>query len=267
MCPIRAGSASAFLPTGSLQALASPFESALRAEIDRGIDVLLDRQDTDGFWREFELKPGASEAWATAWVGWCLIGAASRSRNRLIQTREACQHAAAAVLKSKGASGWGYNRRTGPDADTTAWVLRFLSACGFHVDPPTYLAPYIDPGGGVHTFREHDFGSWTHVHDDVAANTGLALLATTTGRDLAMRLRLRLEERFPIKTFWWSTADYGVSWSLRFLAESGGLSHPVRASAAAWLSSRPDAPLSFELAHRLMAVARLDADLLTPSDW
>lgn len=240
--------------------LASPFESALGAEIDRGIDILLDRQDVDGFWREFELKPGASEAWTTAWVGWCLIGAASRSESRLVRTRQACRQAAAALLKSRGASGWGYNRRSGPDADTTAWVLQFLSAVGLHVNPVAYLAPYIDPGGGVHTFREHDFGSWTHAHDDVAANAGLALLATPAGRDLAVRLRLRLEQRFPAKTFWWSTADYGVSWSLRFLAASGGLSHSVKTRAAAWLSNGSDACQGFELAHRLASVARPGAD-------
>lgn len=214
----------------------------------------------DGFWREFALKPGASEAWTTAWVGWCLTGAATNSQNRLIRSRSACQHAAAALLRSKGADGWGYNRRSGPDADTTAWVLRFLSACGLFIDPVAYLAPYVDPGGGVHTFLEPHFGSWTHAQDDVAVNTGLALLAMPNGRDLAMRIRRRLEGRFPIETFWWSTADYGVSWSLRFLGESGGLSHAVRTRAAAWLSTGSDACQGFELALRLMAVTRLDID-------
>src|SRR5207245_6691366 len=97
-------------------------------------------------------------------------------RTRRFQIRESCQRAAAAVWRSQREGGWGYNRGTGPDADTSAWVLRFLSACGFGVEPTSYLAPYIDPGGGVHTFREPGFGSWTDAHDDVAANAGLALL-------------------------------------------------------------------------------------------
>jgi hypothetical protein len=222
------------------------------------VDFLLDQQDRDGFWREFELQPGASEAWTTAWVGWCLTRAAVEGRGQQFRIRQACTRVAATLWASRRDGRWGYNRGTGPDADSTAWVLRFLSGCGGRVEPAAYLAPYIDADGGVHTFREHGFGSWTDPHDDVAANAGLALLATPAGRPLAARILRRLARRFPCETFWWSTPTYGSAWAIRFLKAGGGLSPHIRAATQDWIAGLPEAMSAFEVAHRLMAALATD---------
>lgn len=236
----------------------SPFEQAVQAAIYRGVDFLLQQQDEDGFWREFDLEPGASESWATAWVGWCLTRAFSGGRTRQLQIRESCKRAAATLWCSRRDGGWGYNRGTGPDADTTSWVLRFLSACGFRIEPAMYLAPYIDPGGAVHTFREPGFGSWTDAHDDVAANVGLALVTSSKARPQVARVRHRLARRFPGETFWWSTPTYGAAWALRLLSASGGFSQRIRKAAQTWIAALPESTSSFEVAHRLIAVAEAE---------
>jgi hypothetical protein len=121
-----------------------------------------------------------------------------------------------------------------------------------------YLARYIDAGGGVHTFRELDFGSWTDAHDDVAANAGLALLTTSASRPLVNRVKQRLARRFPGETYWWSTPTYGVAWALRFLNASGGLSPFVRSTAHHWIANLPESVSSFEVAHRIMAVVETE---------
>jgi hypothetical protein len=218
------------------------------------VDSLLQQQDRDGFWREFALQPGASEAWTTAWVGWCLARAIPGGGARQARIRASCARAATSLWRSRSTDGWGYNRRTGPDADTTSWVLRFLGACGSRLEPAPYLAPYVDAGGGVHTFRELDFGAWTDAHDDVAANAGLALLTTSASRPLADRIKHRLATRFPGQTYWWSTPTYGVAWTLRFLKASGGLSPRIADSARDWVARLPPSESAFEVAHRLMAV-------------
>jgi hypothetical protein len=233
----------------------SPFERSVESAIQRGVNVLLQQQDKDGFWREFELQPGASESWATAWVAWCLSGRAGRGWQ--MPVRASCRRAAAVVWHARTNGGWGYNRGTGPDADTTSWVLRFLCACGSRVEPLPYLAPYIDAGGGVHTFRELGFGAWTDAHDDVAANAGLALLTAGPRAPAVDRIRRHLTRRFPGETYWWSTPTYGVAWTLRFLSASGGLPPAVRTTAQAWIANLPESSSSFEVAHRLMAVLDL----------
>lgn len=218
-----------------------------------GVDVLLQRQDQDGFWREFDLQPGASEAWTTAWVGWCLTRAVPDGSAQALRIRTSCGRAAASVWNAQRSGGWGYNRRSGPDADTTSWVLRFLTARGLRVEPAGFLTPYIDPGGGVHTFRDSGYGAWTHAHDDVAANAGLALVSTPTARSLVARIERRLVARFPGDTYWWSTPIYGAAWMLRFIDACGDVSETVHDRARRWIEDLPPSDSPFELAHRLLA--------------
>lgn len=238
----------------------SPFERSVEGAISNGVEYLLRLQDADGFWREFDLQPGPSDCWATAWVGWCLTQSLVPEGGLRLRVRESLRRATGALLRSKGVRGWGYNRRTGPDADTTAWVLRFLRDCGVRVDVAPLLAPYIDAGGGVHTFRELDFGAWTDAHDDVAANVGLALLGAAVTTPMAERIRRRLTRRFPVETFWWSTPAYGIAWTLRFLSRTGGLSAGFRTRSRAWFAAMPASPSSFEIAHRLIGTAEVAGD-------
>src|SRR5215213_3103181 len=85
-----------------------------------GARFLLERQDRDGFWRDYELPPGQSEAWTTSYVGVALgravpdVAEAALARAR---------SAVAAVAQPQG---WGYNSATACDADTTSWALRLL---------------------------------------------------------------------------------------------------------------------------------------------
>jgi hypothetical protein len=97
-----------------------PFERAVREAIARGATQLLAQQDDDSFWREFALAPGASESWATAWVGWCLAGTAISTGAPHAAVRNALARARSALATARRAGGWGYNRSTGPDADSTA---------------------------------------------------------------------------------------------------------------------------------------------------
>jgi hypothetical protein len=236
----------------------SVFEKSVEVAVCRGVDFLLEQQDKDGFWREFDLEPGASESWATAWVGWCLTRAFFRGRTHRAGIHESCRRAAVTLRRSQIGGGWGYNRGTGPDADTTSWVLRFLWSCGFRVDPTPYLAPYIDAGGGVHTFRELDYGAWTDAHDDVAANAGLALLTSPASRAVVKRIQHRLISRFPGETYWWSTPTYGVAWTLRLLNASGGMPDDVHRTAQNWIGDLLETTSSFEAAHRIMAVVEIE---------
>lgn len=250
----------------------TPFDRLVHDAIEGGVTALLSMQDADGLWREFDLKPGASQAWTTAWVGWCLRrcmgqaactsggvvpGWATAARQRALA--DACGRAARAVIALRGPRGWGYNRASGADADSTAWVLRFLAACGAGMDPLPWLAPYVDAAGGVHTFVDEGHGRWTDAHDDVAATVGLALLHGPASRPLARRIAAGLAHRWPVRTFWWSTPAYGRAWCLRLLAAlpGGGAPAALQVEALSWLRSQPAPTDAFEAAHRLMMATQL----------
>ena len=232
--------------------MSSPFERAVRDALRRGLEVLLRAQRGDGFWYEFEVRPGASDTWVSGWVGWCVATSMALSGHRSPGVEQACRRAAAALVRCRRDKGWGFNRACGPDADSTAWVLRFLAAMNISANSSGYLAPYIDAGGGVHTFVEPHYSPWTDAHDDVASNVGLALLADPGARPLMSRVRQRLLSRCPVATYWWTTPSYGQAWALRFLQASDRLEPACIEHARGWLSALPAPASCFDAAHRLM---------------
>ena len=83
----------------------------------------VNRRRADGLWYDCSLPPGVSEDWITAYVAWVLT---NRSFNAYLVIL--MRAAARALIGARRAGGWGYNRKTSTDADSTAWVVRFLSA-------------------------------------------------------------------------------------------------------------------------------------------
>src|SRR5437879_5014552 len=100
----------------------NPLRRWVSEAIEAGLTYLIDHQSNDGLWRDYDMKRGQSEASSTAWVGWCL---AHFDRRPLcgISVRKATM-ALGGICKP---TGWGFNRHTETDADSTAWALRFLS--------------------------------------------------------------------------------------------------------------------------------------------
>ena len=230
---------------------------ALRRDVEttlgRGVATLLDRQTADGRWPDFELQAGTSDAWTTAWVGWCLAGCGEAAEG-------ARRRAAAAIAGLATPAGWGYNRATEADGDSTAWAVRFLATVSEldRSSAQAALRAYVDSGGGGRTFPDRST-SWGAAHPDVTAMIGLALLAADAPGELVGRVRravLALREAGGAwHAFWWATDAYATAWSLALLTVSGGVPPDVRDDAERWLesvSSKP--PLSaFEAAFNLLA--------------
>lgn len=235
---------------------------ALAAEahelIARVAIALARRQHRDGFWREFALKPGQSETWSTAWTGWGLAHAAT-AVPALAAVRGALHGATAALAASARPAGWGYNRLTGCDADSTAWAVLLLAVTA----PPLALAAvpallgYVDAAGNAHTFAEPQYGDWSGAHGEVTALAALALAAAgcPPGRVAPLRAALVARASAP---FWWDTASYANAWRLAALAGTGGIPPEVAAQAAPWLrdgAGRDATP--FEHALHLLALGHL----------
>lgn len=213
---------------------------------------LVAAQDPDGFWRDYLLPPGmSSTAWTTAYVAFALGAqgaAAGRARDALLSERRAC--------------GWGYNSSVSTDADSTAWVLRFMAAANDPCvsDATTLLKPFITACGGVRTFRDaHPFGRWSEEHADVTPVVGLALMECAGDRECIERMRdwciAAQNEDGSWPSFWWATDTYAVAKNLEFIAVSGAKPRSAFGTAAEWLLNHEQDSSPFEAAQALAALA------------
>ncbi len=228
----------------------------LKQVLDRAALFLLSKQDADGLWRDYELEIGKSDAWITAVVGLALVDTNKNNK--------ALVNAAEALLKIKRPNGWGYNINASCDADTTAWVIRFLAAMDAlnGMDACNILNLYINSiNYKVRTFTSIErFGSWAWEHDEVTAVTGMALWATGEF-DIALRLRKSILEAQYWKKFWWQCSSYVAAKSLEFLQESGGISEEIRKREIDNLVKLAPPVSIFDLAQRVSAEATLGTNV------
>lgn len=221
------------------------YERLAQRAVESGLRFLLAQQAPDGFWRDFELRIGPSEGWTTAWIG-SLVTRLPHQR----LTRSHLRQARRAIVNSCGPSGWGYHRRAGADADSTAWALRFLAASGGvpSGSAERLLGPYIDVSGAAHTFVEPGAGAWATSHPDVTAVTGLALLEGRSSAGLVEGVRRAMinahEPGAGWRPYWWQTCAYANARAIEFLSASGGTPPPIRESLIEWVGTNvPTSPL------------------------
>jgi hypothetical protein len=217
------------------------------------------RQDRDGYWRDYVLPPGRSEAWTTACVGYAL----SQGGQLRSSAKPVLDHAAESLLLSRRPEGWGYNRHTACDADTTAWVIRFLAQVDAMngVFASELLFSYMAASGGIRTFgSQYRFGRWAGEHDEVAPLAGLALLAAGENHH-ASTIRSSILSRWEVeegwKPFWWHNDAYVSAQSLTFLRQSGGIPKHIAADERSKLFQLPPPESAFEMAQRLAAATHL----------
>ncbi len=238
----------------------SPLRRQADASARAGVEYLLAAQDREGFWRDYDLRAGASDAWTTAWVGWCLTTFAADGG-----VRPALRRANLAVLAACTPDGWGYNRTTGADGDSTAWALNFLAACGYRCGglASGFLPQYVSPTGAVRTFLDPLTGAWSDPHPDVGAMVGLALVNSGARRDLASRIRAALlaaagpDGTWP--SFWWATRTYGTVWAGLFLCRTGGLAPRHASQLREFLSGPSIGDTVLERALALLLLIELSA--------
>ncbi len=238
----------------SNQALNSRIESAIVA----AARFLSRSQDEDGHWRDYQLPPGRSEAWTTACVGCALVAA-----SRYAPTGDAAlHHAAAALLATRRLEGWGFNRYTACDADTTSWALRFLAQLGAigGISAEATLRPYVTPNHRVRTFATVDrFGNWALEHDEVAPLAGLALLDAQELCQIGGIRAAILDSwaRGGWRSFWWEGRAYVRAQSLEFLSRCGGIPDNLVRDERECLAGSTVPTTAFDAAQHLIASVHL----------
>jgi squalene cyclase len=189
---------------------------------------LLSRQSREGCWTDWDLPPGPSDQWTTAYIG-CRLAAAP---GPLASSSAPARSAAAAWLVEHEfpGGGWGYSDVVGADADSTAWALLFLARQAAPIGRSSYefLASFQQLDGGFSTYgADAGLGSWCRPQVEVTALAARALLcagikeqewlaADKAAVDMAVRRALRYlacHER-PDGTwgsFWWASPLYATA--------------------------------------------------------
>ena len=217
---------------------------SLESAIRRGLRFMLANQLEDGYWSDWQLPPGASRMWTTAYVGYRLSSVPEPLSNlaRLSLSRAAAW--LAGVEFAEG--GWGYNEEVGPDADSTALAILFLSLQGVPVRGRSYkrLRGFQGDDGGFATYTyEQSFGAWVTSHPDVTALAVPALL-TRYGR---IEKFITRAENYAIarimpdglwNSYWWNTPLYATEANLSWLARIKG-SVPAATTRQTLLRIRP----------------------------
>jgi hypothetical protein len=233
-----------------IEGVARSIEAARAAE-----RFLLARQSSDRLWRDYpSLEPGPSEGWVTAIVGWSLtLSPAGRPVALAVTGAAEALHALACD------DGWGYNRFTACDADSTAWAWRFLAQIDSYGRRSAIrdLCRNLSQDGAVRTFRGARFGAWGEGHADVTPVVGVALSSVQAPQEIIARVRhstlglITTDGLWP--SYWWTTSAYAIARNLEFLAASGGIPEDVLSRVRRWLDAEAGGSSPFVIAQELAA--------------
>ena len=238
---------------------------ALEEGLVAGVDYVLSRQSSEGSWKDWELPPGESRVWTTAFVGYKLGGLSESFKGRSIGARRA---ASEWLLKSIFPdSGWGYNEAVESDADSTAHAILFLCSEGKRVPKESYrrLSEFQCADGGFSTYiAPGGTGSWVVSHPDVTPTALLALLTKYSRKDRliqsGMSYVIQSASSGCWNSFWWDSFLYSTAANLS-LMQRAGVRFDTRRTTEALVQTNPRN--AFEVALLLLTLSYADRDTWT----
>lgn len=158
---------------------------AISGAVEKAIAYLTKTQHSSGYWTDFWLKAGTSDAWVTAYTALMLSEVAAQlpSSSRLAAqfANDCANRAADWLLDGAGPRlSWGYNATTAPDADTTAWAISLLAQLNRPIPSQAldFLQAHRSAEGLFRTYRFHPTEhQWAQPCVDVSLSVAYALLA------------------------------------------------------------------------------------------
>lgn len=219
--------------------------------IDKALAFLLAARDGEDWWQDFLLPAGPGDEWVTGYVG------AALAVSHREQARQAAFHAWSLLAQQRTASeGWGYNRRTPLDADSTAWALRLARAVGQEGSERAQgarrsLEKHLGTDGGVITYVAREaigrfvamadwtsYEGWCRAHTCVTA-AAASLLAGASEDGPLRFLRHAQREAGNWKGYWWEDDEYTTALAAEALAGTGLMEDQPRVQTAMrWASQR-----------------------------
>lgn len=193
---------------------------AIADAIQAATAYLLSCQAADGHWEDYRLPVGRSDAWVTGYVGVALAESAdcTGSHGGYLNAASWLENNRPYLV------GWGYNRHTGPDADSTAFALRLLLLAGKNRRQAdmAWLRQRWQRDGGFATYENND--AWGDPHSDITPAVFMALSEADQAElreSLLDFLNRRRQSDGTWPSYWWRTSHYATYWSLLVLRRQG----------------------------------------------
>jgi hypothetical protein len=230
--------------------------ATLRAAVEHGIRRL-EALAPAGRWNGFPTLAGRSDVWVTAFAVAHLRALAPRHPLIATARRYLAQ-------EQQASGGWGYGGRGVPaDADSTAWCLQALgSSRDLSTAARARAFAFLEthrtergfstyhPDSGIRAFieasHETSVDGWTRTHPDVTAAVLLAghpPRRTAKARALLQRLMASQTAAGLIEAYWWRSAFYALTMTLRVFRDQRLRPSPtfvLRALAALEAKRLPD---------------------------
>lgn len=219
-------------------------EKTIDSAIDSAINFLIEARDQKGWWKDFFLPAGASDAWVTGFVGTVM---AQLSNNHAKQVAEHAWQ----LLENQcpHQEGWGYTAQVPADADSTLWVLQLAKILGKEGSERAkrghiFLKRHLDSGGGVMTYEEEEpirnyiglpqglveFTAWCHPHTCVTA----AAASLSELREIVVPYLLAKQQvNGSWSSYWWFADEYSTALALTVVEDP-----ERRARAVYWAQKR-----------------------------
>jgi hypothetical protein len=238
--------------------------SALHTATERAEAFLRERQDARGYWRDFSLPAGSSDAWVTGYVGAALM------RSNRGELRGLAERGLRALTEAQEQRlGWGYNAQVPADADSTVWGLRLAESLGHGARHESaranqFFEKHLGADGGVCTYadagpvrrfvglaEQDSFAGWTQAHTCVtAAAAGLGKYRAR----LLPYLKSSQRDVGAWSAYWWFSDEYATAEAVEALVAER---EPEETSVTpARLSVRRAAEWATDRCQRLMTGAR-----------
>ncbi|MCU0542317.1 MAG: hypothetical protein MUE44_09010 [Oscillatoriaceae cyanobacterium Prado104] len=189
--------------------------------IERAFAFLVEARDRAGFWNDFDLAPGSSDEWVTAYVG--LAIASLETESAIHVAFEAWQWL---LSRRKVDEGWGYNRLTPRDADSTLWALKLAEVLGYGhwasaQQAYAFLEQHMCECGGMTTYASDvqirqfigasasaSFVGWCGPHTCVTAAVATLEQFRMAACDF---LKTRQESDGCWRSYWWTEDEYATA--------------------------------------------------------
>ena len=227
-------------------------KKSLEHALGSSLDYLMSRQQSDGSWIDWNLPPGQSSVWTTAFVGSRLTSLPSKVKKRAsISTRLASDWLNERIFLD---GGWGYTEEVGSDADSTALAILFLTFEGKNIREASYacLQSFQCADGGFATFRgQPGLGSWGSSHTDVTPSAVLAMMTQHGTEKEAVDRGIEYIRKHKTsggiwQSFWWTSFLYSTEGALSLL-KAADLDIDLSATRTTLLQTRPQHPFESAL--------------------
>lgn len=232
-----------------------------KEKLNKAINFVMDSRDNEGMWRNFLSRThGESTDWVTSFSGLNLLSSGI-SKSKLENTAQSV------LRRQRENGGFSYNQKIVPDADSTAFAIRFLDNFEYKevlLNSHKFLLAHQNGDGGFGTYREENIRQyyripkemsvegWCSSTPDVTASALLVLPSNERARDYLVNTQ---KKNGSWKSYWWNSDVYATVHAIEALS-SGNYDKRIL-HAQEWLACESNIPeAAFYIALSLISLSK-----------